>query len=250
MGGFLSLKTLRASAAAFALSFFNLVATFLALTALGGLAPWTRTQFVGLFGFVELGMGLAYLFAPNAWRLPVAEARTSARTEVQLAASALLLPHWIALAKALGGAIMAGYAAAAEGVAPASVLVLPAAFLLAAAFLGLSLAAARIGVARPDLDVCFVTVRRPGREPRELPGITVTGLTMQLASAVGVFPAAELLSPSVLYRPELAPSPGLLLALGGAAAAGCLLAAAAWWGRINVRAPREQQREAEAEFSA
>ena len=55
---------------AFSLSFVNLAGALLAIGALGGLEPWSDRQFVGLFGFVELSIGLAYLIAPNIWRLP------------------------------------------------------------------------------------------------------------------------------------------------------------------------------------
>ena len=43
------------------------------------------------------------LSSPNVWRLPVAELRTSKRTDVELAASALLLPHWGGLARTGAG---------------------------------------------------------------------------------------------------------------------------------------------------
>ncbi len=55
---------------AFSLSFVNLAGALLAIGALGGLEPWSDRQFVGLFGFVELSIGIAYLIAPNIWRLP------------------------------------------------------------------------------------------------------------------------------------------------------------------------------------
>jgi len=230
------------------LSFVNLIGAFVALSLLGGIEPWTNRQFVGLFGLIELSMGLAYLFAPNAWRLPVAEANTP-RTDIRLAASTVLIPHWIALAKALGGAVMLAYAAI-EGIGPATLGLPLAVFFIAIAFLALSVAVARLGVARPDLDVFFVTVRRPGGKEHELPGFTITGMSMQLLSNFGVFPAVELLKPSALYQPELGPSPELLLATGAAAALLCAIAWFSWRGRITMRAPREQEREAERELSA
>jgi hypothetical protein len=238
----------RGLVATFVLSFVNLIGAFVALSLLGGIEPWTDRQFVGLFGFIELSMGLAYLFAPNVWRLPVAEANTP-RTDIRLAASTVLIPHWIALAKALGGAMMLVYGAS-EGIGPAT-LGLPFAILfLAGAFLALSIAVSRLGVARPDLDVFFVTVRRPGGQPFELPGFTITGMSMQLLSNFGVFPAVELLEPSALYQPEIGPSPELLLALAAAFVTLTAAAYLAWWGRITVRAPRAQEREAERELAA
>jgi hypothetical protein len=244
----LNWRAARALVATLVLSFANLVGAFVALSLLGGLEPWTDRQFVCLFGLIELSMGLAYLFAPNAWRLPVAEANTP-RTDISLAASTVLIPHWAALAKALGGAIMLGYAAT-EGIGPATFGLQLAVLFIAIGFLALSVAVARLGVARPDLEVFFVTVRRPGDKEYDLPGFTITGISMQLLSNFGVFPAVELLEPSALYRLELGPSPELLLATGTAAALLCAIAWLAWRGRITMRAPKEQEREAEKELAA
>ena len=58
-------------------------------------------------------------------------------------------------------------------------------------------------------------------------------------------PAVKLLLPGVLFGPELRPAAAALAAAAGAAALFAVLAAAAWAGRIQWRAPREQQREAE-----
>jgi hypothetical protein len=244
----LNWRAARGLVATFVLSFVNLIGAFLALSLLGGIDPWTDRQFVGLFGFIELSMGLAYLFAPNVWRLPVAEANTP-RTDIRLAATTVLIPHWIAAAKAVGGALMLGYGAT-EGIGAATLGLPFAVLFLALTFPALSVAVSRLGVARPDLDVFFVTVRRPGNKEYELPGFTITGMSMQLLSNFGIFPAVELLEPSALYRPELGPSPELLLATGIAAALLCAVAYLAWRGRIAVRAPRAQVREAEQELAA
>src|SRR5919197_5739849 len=83
----------------FTLSFVNLVGIIFTLSALGGLAPWSPWQFIGAFGVLEAASGIANVISPNIWRLPVAEVKTSQRTGVELAASALLLPHWAALAR-------------------------------------------------------------------------------------------------------------------------------------------------------
>jgi hypothetical protein len=231
------------------LSFVNLAGAFLTLTAFGGIDPWTDAQFVGLFGTIEAGVGISFLFAPNVWRLPVAEANTP-RTDVRLAASTIFIPHWLAAAKALGGMLMMGYAAGVEGVSLGTFGMLLELSLIAAAFLAFAVAMARVGVERPDLDVVFVTLRRPGHEPADLPGITLTGVMVQLISNVGIFPAVELLSPGALFRPELGPSSGLILWTGLIAGVFVALAVAAWYGRLAWRAPREQQREAEAELTA
>jgi hypothetical protein len=238
----------RGLVATFVLSFVNLIGAFVALSVLGGIEPWTDRQFVGLFGLIELSMGLAYLFAPNVWRLPVAEANTK-RTDVRLAASTILIPHWIAAAKVIGGAIMLGYGAT-EGIGPATLGLPFAVLFVAAGFLALSVAVSRLGVARPDLDVFFITVRRPGGRAYELPGFTVTGMSMQLLSNFGVFPAVEILKPGSLYRPEIGPSPEMLLVTGAAAVVLSVIAWFAWRGRITTRAPGEQEREVEKELAA
>jgi hypothetical protein len=235
---------------AFSLSFVNLAGALLAISALGGLEPWSDRQFIGLFGFVELSIGIAYLVAPNIWRLPVAEANTGDRTTIKLAASTLLIPHWIAAAKLLSGILMLTYAAVGEGVGPAVAGLPLAVAFISGGFLALCLVVARLGVARPDLDVFFIVVKRPAHKDHELPGLSLGGVIMQALSNLGVFPAAALTSPRIFYRPEIGPSPEFLLVTGLAFA---LLAAVAWlcWrGRITWRAPREQQREAERELAA
>ena len=228
-----------------ALSALNLAGAFLALMTIGGLGEWSGRQFVGMFGLIESGTGLAYIIGPNIWRLPVAEANTSDRTAVRLAASTLLLPHWAAGAKVLAGTVMLLYAALGTGVSPATVALLPVAGAIGVGVSALSLSVARWGVARPDLDVIFLTIRRPGQEERALPGISLSGMAVQLVVNIGTFPAVKLLSPDTLYRPALGPSPGLLIVSLGLAAMLTAVTALVWWGRIAWRAPREQQREAE-----
>ena len=240
-------RAVRGLALVFLLSFVNLVGAFLALATLGGLGEWTRWQFIGLFGLVETAMGLAFIIGPNIWRLPVAEGNTSPRTRVRLAASALLMPHWAAVAKAGAGAGMLLAAAVHEGVSPATPAVLLVIAALLVAVLGLSLVFARLGVARPDLDVVAFTLHRPGQPDRKYPGISFGGTFVQLIVNIGVFPAVKVLPPTLLYQPEVAPSLEFVGYTGGLAVALAAAGLLAWWGRISVRAPREQQREAEAE---
>ncbi|TMG03084.1 MAG: hypothetical protein E6I03_04620 [Chloroflexi bacterium] len=229
---------------AFSLSFVNLAGALLAIGALGGLEPWSDRQFVGLFGFGELSIGIAYTVAPNIWRLPVAEANMSERTTIKLAASTLLIPHWIAAAKLLSGVLMLTYAAA-KGLGPASVGLPLAVAFLSGGFLALCLIAARLGVAHPDLDVFFIVVKRPAHKDQDLPGLSFSGVLMQALSNLGVFPTVALTSPAIFYRPEIGPSPAFLLVTGLAFAFFAALAWLCWRGRITWRAPREQQREAE-----
>ena len=103
----------------------NLVGIIFTVTALGGPAPWSRWQFVGAFGVIEAASGLANVISPNIWRLPVAELQTSGRTDVKLAASALLLPHWGGLARFAAGLVCLGLSAWQEGLGAASLGLVP-----------------------------------------------------------------------------------------------------------------------------
>jgi len=229
----------------FTLSVLNLAGAFLVILALGGLGEWTRVQFIGLFGLMELATGLAFIVCPNIWRLPVAEANTSDHTPVRLAASTLLLPHWGAGAKALAGAVFLIAAAVHEGIGVATAGVLLLMLGVLAIVLCVSLVIARIGVARPDLDVFFITVRRPGHKGHDLPGISIGASVVQVLLNLGPYPAVKALAPSTLYRPELGPSATALVWCLGVAGVLAYLAALVWHGRITLRAPHEQQREAE-----
>ncbi len=214
------------------------------MTALGGVAPWTRWQFVGAFGVIEAASGLANVISPNIWRLPIAQLQTTGRTDVKLAASALLLPHWGGLARCGAGLVCLALAAAQEGLGPASVALVPFVLALAWSILAGSAALARAGVARPDLDVVQFVVRW-GRREKELAPITVSASVLQFLLSIATIPVAKLLPPSVLYQPELGPSVEVLLvtlALSGALA---VLVYVLWSGRIEIDAPKEQQREAE-----
>jgi hypothetical protein len=228
----------------FLLSFLNLVGVTLTVTALGGIAPWSRWQFVGLFGVVEAASGLANVISPNIWRLPIAELETSERTDVKLAASTVLLPHWGGLARCAAGLVCLAVAVAQEGLALATAGLVPLLLALAWSVLALSAALARAGVARPDLDVVQFVVRWGGRE-KELAPISLGASVLQFLLSIATIPAAKLLPPSVLYRPELGPSVGAVL--GALLLSGLLavLTYVLWFRRIELTAPPAQQREAE-----
>jgi hypothetical protein len=237
-------RAFRGLALVFVLSFLNLVGVLLTVTALGGLAPWSRWQFIGVYGVIETASGLANVISPNIWRLPIAELRTSKRTDVKLAASALLLPHWGGLARSAAGVACIAIAAWQEGVAPASVSLVPFVLALAWWVLAVSAVLARVGVSRPDLDVVQFVVRWGSRE-KELAPLSIGASILQFLLGIATIPAVKLLSPSVLYRPEIAPSAAaVLLALGVsiALAGGVYLL---WFGRVELHAPAEQQREAD-----
>ena len=228
----------------FLLSFVNLVGLVLTMTALGGLAPWTRWQFVGAFGVVEAASGLANVITPNIWRLPIAELETSRRTDVKLATSSVLLPHWGGLARCVAGVVCIALAAWKTDVGPASILLVPFVLLLAWSVLAISAALARGGVARPDIDVFQFVVRWRNSE-HELTPVSLGAAVFQFLLAIVTIPAVKLFPPSVLYQPEIGPSLEALLATVALAVALLVLVYWLWSDRIEMEAPREQQREAE-----
>jgi hypothetical protein len=239
-----SARAFRGLILVFFLSFLNLVGVILTATALGGLAPWSAAQFIGAFGVIEIASGLANVLTPNLWRLPVAEFETSERTDVKLAWSALALPHWGGLARCAAGVVCLGIAAYAESFGAVSALLVPLALAVAWSILAISAVLARLGVARPDLDVVQLVVRWGKREKESRP-ISVVAALFQFVLSVATIPMVKLLPPSILYQPEVGPSRGALL---GALVLSALLVALvylSWAGRIGSEAPREQQREAE-----
>jgi hypothetical protein len=228
----------------FVLTLLNLIGLILTTTALGGLAPWSAWQFVGAFGVLEAASGLANVISPNLWRLPVAEQQTSGRTDVRLAASALLLPHWGGLARCAAGLVCLTAAAWQAGLGLVSAGLVPLLLCLAWSILAISALLARVGVARPDTDVIQLVVRWRRRE-KEIRPISISAAVFQFLLGIATIPAVKLLPPSVLYRPQLGPSLEVLpivLALSGVLLA---LVYVTWSGRIDWAAPREQQREAE-----
>lgn len=228
----------------FLLSFVNLVGIVFTVTALGGPAPWSRWQFVGAFGLLEAASGLANVISPNIWRLPVAELQTSGRTHVKLAASALLLPHWGGLARCGAGLVCLALAGWQEGIGPAALALVPFVLAVAWSILAISAALARVGVARPELDV-FQLVVRWGKREKELPPVSIGASVLQFVLSIVTIPAVKLLPPSVLYRPDLGPSPSALLVSVALSAVLLALVWVLWRGRIERRAPAEQQRDAE-----
>jgi hypothetical protein len=222
----------------------NLVGLILTATALGGVAPWSRWQFIGAFGVLEAASGLANVVSPNIWRMPIAELQTSKRTDLKLAASALLLPHWGGLARSLAGLVCMGIAAWHEGLGLASLGLVPLVLALAWSIVAISAAAARAGVARPDLDVVQLVVRWGGRE-KELAPVSLGASVFQFLLSIMTIPVVKLLPPSVLYQPELAPSVNALLFVLALSVVLLVLVWVLWSGRIELQAPKEQQREAE-----
>jgi hypothetical protein len=237
-------RAFRGLALVFVLSFVNLVGVIFTAAALGGVEPWTRWQFVGAFGVIEAASGLANVISPNVWRLPVAELQTSRRTDVKLAASALLLPHWGGLARFGAGFVCLVLAAWQNGLGPASAALVPFVLAVAWSILAISAILARAGVARPDLDV-FQLVVRWGKREQEAPPVSIGASVLQFLLSIATIPAVKLLPPSVLYQPELAPSGDAMLVALSVSVVLLALVWLLWAGRIELRAPAEQQREAE-----
>ena len=156
----------------------------------------------------------------------------------------MLIPHWGGLARFAAGVVCIGLAAWKVGLGPASLALVPLVLALAWSILALSAAVARAGVARPELDVIQLVIRWRRRE-QELKPISIGASTLQFLITVVTLPAVKVLEPSVLYQPELAPSREALLVVLAVAAVLLVLVPLLWAGRMDVRAPREQQREAE-----
>lgn len=239
-----SSRAFRGLVLVFLLTFLNLVGLILTTTALGGLAPWSRWQFVGAFGVIEAASGLANVISPNIWRLPVAELETNARTRVKLAWSALLLPHWGGLARCAAGLVCIGVAAWQVGLGIASAALAPFVLALAWSILAISAVLARAGVARPDIDVVQLVMRWRSRE-KEMRPLSLSAAVLQFLISIATIPFVKLLPPSVLYQPELAPSLDALLFTGALSAVLLVVVYLLWSGRIALSAPQEQQREAE-----
>jgi hypothetical protein len=244
------LRALRGLTLGLALSVLNLLGSFLAIMALGGLGEWSGWQFIGLFGVLEVGTGLAFIIGPNIWRLPVAEANTSDRTKIHIAANTLFVPHWAAGAKAGAGLVLVVLAAWHEGVTLASLGILVFVAAVLALVVAVSLLFARWGVARPERDVVFMEIKRPNRDTYVLPGFSLGAITVQFLLNIGVFPTVKLLPPSILYGSAMRPSAMVLIVTVSLAAASWAAVVWAWRGRISWKAPKEQQEEQREEFAA
>jgi hypothetical protein len=235
-------RAFRGLATVFVLSFVSLIGVIVTATALGALEPWTRWQFIGLFGVLEVAAGVANVIAPNLWRLPVAELNT--KVQVTLAPSTALMPHWGGLARAAAGLVLVLLVALQEGVEPATLALVPLIAAVAVSYIAASAVVARIGVSRPDLDVIQLVVRWAGRG-KGLTPISIGASVLQFLLAIATIPIAEIFPTSILYQPELAPSREALLACVVASAVLAGFAYAVWAGRFARTAPPEQRREAD-----
>jgi hypothetical protein len=228
----------------FCITFLNLAGMALTAIGLNALGNWTLWQFVGLFGIVEAASGLANVVTPNLWAMPVLEQETSSRTRTVLALETLALAHWGGLARTLAGCVMIAAAANHAGISPQAALVVPLVLVIALLEIALSAVIARGGVAWHRYDVLKVTLDWYDRI--EVPPLSLSASMLQFILSLITIPAISILKPGVLYQPELAPAAEAFVWLAAATVVCTVLALAVWLPRVSVRAPREQQQEAEA----
>lgn len=228
----------------FVLTFLNLAGLTLTAIGLNALGDWSIWQFIGLFGLVEAGSGLANLITPNLWAMPVVEQETSNRTRTVLAVQTLALLHWGGLARTAAGAVMIVAAAYQSGVHSSFVLLPAAIGLIAWLQVALSALLARAGVAWHDYDVVQMTFN--WYRTFELPPISLSASALQFALSLITIPAITVLRPGVLYQPGMGIPSATVLLLALATLLTTVLALAAWYPRISLRAPAEQLQEAEA----
>ena len=226
------------------LSFLSLAGVLLTVTALGGLGEWTRMQFIGLFGIVEAGAGIANIILPNVWRLPVAEVQTKRTTKVHIAPSVLLIPHWGAAARVAAGLVLVVAAAWTEGIGPGSIGVVVFLALFAVAITAASLIVAKWGVDYPQYDVVQFIIKRP-LTTQELPPISIGASVLQFALSILTIPLIKAIPPSAFYLPEIGASWQTLAITTAITAVLVAATLITWRGRIDWEAPRDQQREAE-----
>lgn len=219
-------RTARGLTLTFGISLINLAGLMLALTALGGPGDWSGGRFVGLFGVLEAGWGMAAIWAPNFWRLPVVVSPYRDEEPQEITRRTVLAVHWIALGKLAAGLGLIGYAAFSEGVSPQSLGLAALVLFVAVWVLAVSALIARAGVARPDLDVVQVVFHRAGRQHSLIPvslGASIFQAFLSLWTVIALS-----LPVKALFRPEFAPS-GLVLTVAGAVALVFAAAALALW---------------------
>jgi hypothetical protein len=217
---------LRGLVLTFAVSFLNLVGLTLALTVLDARGDWESARFLGLFGLLEAGWGLAALLAPNFWRLPVVVSPYRDEEPQEISRRTVLRPHWAALGKLAAGVFLIGYAAAREGVSPESLGIVPLVLAIAVWVLAVSALLARAGTARPDLDVVQIVFHRAGK-PYPLVPVSLGAAIFQAFLSLWTVLALALPAQS-LFQPEFAPTGALLGASVAVALVFGAAAALAW----------------------
>lgn len=227
----------------FTLTFLNLVGITLTAVGLNAMGDWTIWQFIGLFGIVEAGSGLANVVTPNLWAMPVVEQETSHRTKSVLALDTLMMPHWGGLARTVAGVVMIGAAGYEAGIGVATPLLLPMILLVALVQVGLSALIARGGVTAHAYDVIQVTLN--WYREIKVPPISLSASALQFCLSIITIPAISVMRPGAIYQPEIGPASATLFWLAVGTLVFCLAGFASWYPRIARHAPREQREEAE-----
>jgi hypothetical protein len=228
----------------FLLSFLSLIGILLTMASLGGLGAWTRWQFIGLFGVIEVASGIANIIAPNIWRLSVVELTSDRNAKAKLTASTMLIPHWGGGARAIAGTVLIVAAGSQTASGPISVLLIPLILLLAALLIAVSAILARAGTAWPDYDVIQVMIRWAKKE-QEVTPISLSASLLQFLLSIVTIPLVKTMQPGALYQPEIAPSLELLVGVLIATVLSVIGMVVVWGDRVEWRAARWQQREAE-----
>lgn len=133
-----------------------------------------------------------------------------AAANVRLAATAMLIPHWGGGARASPGVCLMLAGGFHEGWTVTSVLILPLVALLVISLLGVSVAIARPGVSRPDIDTVQVIFRWRHTE-HEMAPLSITASAQQFLLGIFTLPMVKFLSPGSLsphtstYRSRLLP---------------------------------------------
>jgi hypothetical protein len=83
------------------------------------------------------------------------------------------------------------------------------------------------------------------RRDNEVTPISIGASVLQFLLSITTIPVVKLFPPSILYQPEIAPSPEALLLTLAVSAALIPLVYLLWSGRVELKAAPEQQREAE-----
>lgn len=140
---------------------------------------------------------------------------------------------------------MFAVAARSEGIGLVTLAILPLVLSTGLFVIGVSAIVARWGVARPDLDVLHIVVRRPRRKEFKVPGISITASVVQIVLGAFTLPVVKIAPPTSLFHPEIGPSTSFLTTMLVSATASILGTLFVWRGRLSRNAPREQQRKAE-----
>ena len=194
--------------------------------------PWPITQFVGLIGVIETGAGLANLSAANLWHLPVQQLHQRSPVDLR----SLRQPHWESLGRVAAAVLFLLAALLSEGASPDSILLLPLVLLTAGVLFATSAIASWLGVRWPETDVLQLSLRWRERD-HTLPALSLSASILQFLMVVGALPLMRALPRSTLFRPEFAPTTGLLLTMLVLGVVLLAVAALLWLRHVDSGAP-------------